>query len=193
MEKTHKITKVSWPGLENIDEYSWIDEEGNIHLRSIEEDICEVVLSANCLHVRVNFLFLLPEKKGKWVVTTDNQGAYDVDDGQSENRSQISRITGQSHRSQHSSRMMKMHYQYVRIEQIHSIAQVPKRWSYPLKMILALKQINPATELAILPIDEIMSIEMEAQEIVRGKEYQTSLPVHISSQLTPLEEQQLLQ
>ena len=66
---------------------------------------------------------------------------------------------------------MKMHYQYIRIEQIHSIAQVPKRWSYPLKLILSLKQLNPLRDLYVLPINEILSSEVEAQEIIRGKEY----------------------
>lgn len=66
IEKQAKITKVTWPGLDNLDEYTWIDEHGHLHLRSIEDELCEIVLSSNCLHIRVNFLYLLPNKKAKW-------------------------------------------------------------------------------------------------------------------------------
>ena len=34
--KQSKMTKVTWPGLENVDEYTWVDEEGNTHLRSVD-------------------------------------------------------------------------------------------------------------------------------------------------------------
>ena len=66
---------------------------------------------------------------------------------------------------------MKMIYQYIRIEQIHSVAQVPKRWSYPIKLLLSLKKVDPFTELAITPTDDIVSPEIEAMEIIRGREY----------------------
>ena len=66
LKKNVKITKATWPGEDNVDEYTWIDEEGNLHLRSIEEDVCQIVLSSNCLHVRVSFLYLLPTKKAEW-------------------------------------------------------------------------------------------------------------------------------
>jgi hypothetical protein len=61
-----KVSKVSWPGEENSDEYTWIDEEGNLHMKSIDEDMAEIVLSVNNLHFRVSFLYLLPFKKPFW-------------------------------------------------------------------------------------------------------------------------------
>ena len=163
--------------MDNVDEYSWIDEEGNFHLRSIEDELCEVVLSANCLHVRVNFLYMLQNKKGKWVTSAQNYQGQNFDDGVSENRSHVSRIT-QSVMSGNSERTMCMHYEYIRIEQIHSVAQIPSRWSYPLKLILSLKKLDPVSELFIQPIEEVLSPDLQAQEILRGKEYQTSLPTN---------------
>ena len=60
-----------------MDEYSWIDEQGNTHLKSIDQDVCEVILSANCLHFRVVYLYLLPTKKHGWVTTGGTQMDYD--------------------------------------------------------------------------------------------------------------------
>ena len=59
--------------MENVDEYSWMDEQGNFHVRAIEDDLCEVVLSQNCLHVKVNFMYLLPNKKAKWISGHQNE------------------------------------------------------------------------------------------------------------------------
>ena len=73
VQKFNKLTKVSWPGEENIDEYSWMDEQGNLHLKSIDDGLCEVILAANCLHFRVQFLYLIPSKKAKWITTDPNQ------------------------------------------------------------------------------------------------------------------------
>jgi hypothetical protein len=56
----NKFINVTWPGQENVDEYSWIDEEGNTHLKSIDENVCEIILSSNLLHFKVLFLYLLP-------------------------------------------------------------------------------------------------------------------------------------
>ena len=53
VKKSNKLTKVSWPGDDNIDEYSWVDEEGNLHLRSVDDGLCELILAANNLHFRV--------------------------------------------------------------------------------------------------------------------------------------------
>ena len=73
ISKSTKLTKVSWPGEDNLDEYTWMDEQGNLHLRSIDDDLCEIVLSANCIHFKVSFLYLLPNKKAEWVnVANDN-------------------------------------------------------------------------------------------------------------------------
>lgn len=81
---------MTWPGEDNVDEYTWMDELGNIHLRSIEDDMSSIVLSSNCLHVRVNFLYLLPKKKAEWTVNAIGMANDEVDDRVSESRSHIS-------------------------------------------------------------------------------------------------------
>ena len=50
-----------------MEEHSWVDEEGNFHLKSIEDDLCHIILSANLLHFRVQYRHLLPGKKQDWV------------------------------------------------------------------------------------------------------------------------------
>jgi 3-methyladenine DNA glycosylase Mpg len=35
-----KLTKVNWPGVDNLTDYSWRDDEGNIYLQSIDDDLC---------------------------------------------------------------------------------------------------------------------------------------------------------
>jgi hypothetical protein len=49
--------------------------------------------------------------------------------------SQISGIYG-------GTRVMKMMYEYARVEQIHSLSQCPERWAYPLHLLLSLKKID---------------------------------------------------
>ena len=71
---------------------------------------------------------------------------------------------------------MRMVYEYARLEQIHSIAHCPKRWSYPLRLIAHLKKVDLALDFWIQPIKELFSEEVEAMEILRGREYQTELP-----------------
>ena len=77
VKKPSKLTKVSWPGEDNVDEYSWIDEVGNLHLRSVDDGLCEVILAANNLHFRVHFLYLVASKSAQWVTTDPNQAAED--------------------------------------------------------------------------------------------------------------------
>ena len=67
VQKFNKVTKATWPGQDNIDEYSWIDEQGNMHLKSVDKDVCEITLSSNMLHFKVQYLHLLPTKKHQWV------------------------------------------------------------------------------------------------------------------------------
>ena len=52
-QKSTKITHVTWPGEDNLDEFVWQDEQGNFHLKSIDEGVCHIVLSSNFLHFRV--------------------------------------------------------------------------------------------------------------------------------------------
>lgn len=63
VQKLAKYSKVTWPGLDNVDEYTWIDEQGNLHLKSIDSDLCELILSQNCVHFKVIYLYLIPHKK----------------------------------------------------------------------------------------------------------------------------------
>ena len=44
-----------------------------------------------------------------------------------------------------------------------------------------MKKLDPIKELAIVPMNSILSADIEATEVVRGKEYQTSLPVDVKN------------
>ena len=37
---TTKLTKVNWPGVENLADYSWRDDDDNIYLQSMDDDLC---------------------------------------------------------------------------------------------------------------------------------------------------------
>ena len=75
--------------------------------------------------------------------------------------------------------MMKMMYEYSRIEQIHSVAQCPDRWAYPIQLLMRLKKLDLHTELAIPPVQSMFG-GCSATELVRGREYSTPLPVDVS-------------
>lgn len=62
----HKITSAVWPGSDNFEEYSFMDQEGNFHLRSVDNSESEIVLAKNGLTFSVTFLYLLPYKKPQW-------------------------------------------------------------------------------------------------------------------------------
>lgn len=66
---------MTWPGIENIAEYYWVDDEGNHHLKSIDEGMCEIIMSSNLLHFRVCYYHLLPSKKMEYV-PIDQQNSY---------------------------------------------------------------------------------------------------------------------
>lgn len=51
---------------------------------------------------------------------------------------------------------------------------------------MRLKAINSFKDLAIIPINEVLSQEVEALEIIRGKEYQTPLPTHRKYQISKI-------
>ena len=103
------MTKVTWPGLDNVDEYSWVDEEGNTHLRSVDQDLCEVILAANCLNFRVCYMQLLPTKKSDWVYTQQGETVGDdILSNSAYGRSQVS--YGKTTRN------MRMLYEYTKIE-----------------------------------------------------------------------------
>ena len=48
-----KLSKVHWPGLDNIADYFFKDENENYYLHSIDDDLATIILSENCLHFRV--------------------------------------------------------------------------------------------------------------------------------------------
>ena len=62
--KMFKYTQASWSGLENLADYLSEDDEGNLTLRSTDDEgIASVTLSANGFQVICSFLYLLPFKK----------------------------------------------------------------------------------------------------------------------------------
>jgi hypothetical protein len=63
ISKFQRFTQVVWPGTANMEEYINVDEEGNIHLRSVDDDVAEIVLSKNGFLMTVTYLYLLPFKK----------------------------------------------------------------------------------------------------------------------------------
>jgi hypothetical protein len=66
--KFFKYLEASWPGLENLSEYTWVDEQNNVHIRSTDdEQVCKVSLSSNGFQITVTYLHLLPSKKPSWV------------------------------------------------------------------------------------------------------------------------------
>ena len=70
--KMFKYTQASWPGLENLSDYLTEDTEGNLTLRSTDDEgIATVTLSANGFQIMCTFLYLLPYKKPQWVEVGD--------------------------------------------------------------------------------------------------------------------------
>ncbi len=62
--KLYKYTNASWPGLDNVSNYLTRSEDGNLTLRSSdEEDLATVTLSASGFQVMCTFMCLLPYKK----------------------------------------------------------------------------------------------------------------------------------
>lgn len=58
---------MTWPGIENIEQYFNIDNDGNYCLKSMDEDMCEIILSKNMLHFRVSYLHLIKNKKLEYI------------------------------------------------------------------------------------------------------------------------------
>lgn len=70
---------------------------------------------------------------------------------------------------------MKMMFDYARVEQIHSIAQCPDKWAYPLHLLLSLKQIDVGQDLSIPATSSLFNYHEHATEIIPGREYATQL------------------
>jgi len=69
-----------------------------------------------------------------------------------------------------------MVYEYARIEQIHSVAQCPPRWAYPVQLLMNCKGVNLYSDLIISPINELADCTDHTTEIIARKEFQTLLP-----------------
>lgn len=54
-------------------DYTSRDEEGNVHLKSIDQDLAELVLSSNGFHFTVTFLYLLPFKTASWTTVEEKE------------------------------------------------------------------------------------------------------------------------
>lgn len=103
-----KMTTVSWPGDENLSEHVWQDEDGTLHLKSLDDDQTTVSLHPNGFIVTVKYLYLLPYKKPEWVEQSFQESN--------------SKIEGFSNRK------MKMSYTYTRVRTIFSISSIPSNW-----------------------------------------------------------------
>lgn len=123
--KLYKYTHASWPGLENLTQYIVLSEDGNLTLRSTdEEDLATLTLSANGFQVMCSFLCLLPYKKPQWVEVNDLQ------------RSMLSSGASEAGRSHTTARRMKMAYEYTRVTQVFTLSSIPTCWVYPVSLLI---------------------------------------------------------
>lgn len=75
-QKFEKHISITWPGSDNYLDFVSLDEDGNLHLRSIDEGVGELILSRNGFHFTVHFLYLLPFKKPTWVQIDQTQSSH---------------------------------------------------------------------------------------------------------------------
>lgn len=162
-----KVTSAVWPGHLNVEEYVSQDEEGNLCLKSVDEN-ASIVLSKDGFHFTVSFLVMMPGKKPQWQEVAD--------DGDSSLRS----ILNQSVCTSRSEKRMRMVYEYMRATQVHSINRFPPRWCYPLSLLLHYRP-----DLALPPqfSCHFHSATPCYSELLRGKEYSTELPLPSDSKL----------
>jgi hypothetical protein len=80
-------------------------------------------------------------------------------------------------------RQMRMLYQYVLVEQIHSVSQCPGRWSYPLNLLFKLANFDIQNDLVIMIDQSILQSGKMVNEIIKGKEYKIPLPSHPENKL----------
>ena len=177
--KLYKYTHASWPGLDNLGDYLERSEDGNLTLRSTdEEDLASVTLSASGFQIRCSFLCLLPFKKPQWVEI----GAGATQDMLQ--RSVMSSTLSEGARSQATARRMKMAYEYTRVTQVFTLSCVPRCWVYPVSLLLqafSAHCLEPGCDLAVVPNfpdEETLAATQEQYytELVPGLEYQTLLP-----------------
>jgi hypothetical protein len=103
ISRLQKYSTASWPGLDNFQEYLTQDGEGNLTIRSTdEEDVASITISNTGFQLKATFLYLLPFKKPQWIEINDA------------NKSHISVTSGasQSTMRNQTSKRMKMAYEY---------------------------------------------------------------------------------
>ena len=61
---------------------------------------------------------------------------------------------------------MRMVYQYVQVEQIHSVSQCPGRWAYPLSLLFKMNNIDIQNDLVIMTDQEIANCDKMVSEIL---------------------------
>ena len=59
-----KITQAIWPGHDNLEQFISEDAQGNLHLKTVDEnETAEMILAKNGFQISVSYLFMLPFKK----------------------------------------------------------------------------------------------------------------------------------
>eukprot|EP00347_Sterkiella_histriomuscorum_P020126 403339009 len=178
--KFQKVTQVTWPGFDNWDEYITQDDQGNITLRSIEQGVAEITLSANSFHLSISYQYMLPFKKPTWTQVTP-------DFDESAIKSVIRDFS-----SKPDTKRMKMLYEYVKVKQFFSILRFPSRWCYPVSLLMQYKEnikLRDNTDYGFIlaPVycnNFHASIEKCCyQELVRNKEFTTELPMPTKIQM----------
>ena len=115
-----KYKVACWPGSSNVAEYISEDEDGQVVLRSTDEDgVASIAVSADGFSVHVSYLHLLENKAPEWV-EVDPEASIDSK----------------------SNRRLRMSYQYLRIHQVFCIGDVPDSWLYPLHLLLQVKETD---------------------------------------------------
>lgn len=83
--------------------------------------MAQIDLHADGYSLTVTYLSLLPYKKPEWT----EKSMHDV-----------------STSSQRSERRMRMTYTYARVQQIFTIANFPSCWSYPINLLMHIKETD---------------------------------------------------
>ena len=139
------MTSAVWPGHLNFEEYVEQDQEGNLSLKTVDENqSAQLVLSKNGFSFTVSYLFMLPNKKPQWQELSQSN----LKDSTLRNILNHSFASGSS-KAPHEKRL-RMVYEYVRLTQIHSVNRFPQRWCYPLSLLILYK-LRSGIELAKQP------------------------------------------
>ena len=140
-----KVNSAVWPGHLNFEEYVEEDQEGNLSLKTVDENqSAQLVLSKNGFSFTVSYLFMLPNKKPQWQELSQSN----LKDSTLRNILNHSVASGSSKAP--NEKRLRMVYEYVRLTQIHSVNRFPQRWCYPLSLLLMYK-LRSGIELAKQP------------------------------------------